>query len=772
MAEELRLFESQEAAEQVEQEKQMAGKEGMFEEEELVAEEGPEEAALEAFPSRVYAGLAVEQAIKNEFVTEKIDLRKAAIPELDLTVNSVEKEATFEEEKSSEGNINVGNEVKEQEETILEDAVFMGEDLLGRCRSDGEEVEDQNFTEVLMATEEASKKEEGTEEIVEVDDIWKTVELMGKKVAVEEEEEEGEGEEEEVHETKEVMEEAFEVNETLGTTSVERNALGEAEAGYEGNKTFWEEEQEAEDIENETRENSFLNGDEWSEDGKHVQIELSNASIKDAKPAALESTYAETVSINEKADTSDELLVGGNSLLGELSFEEEFVQKMSYKQEEKLEETSPEVSEMKSAFVEEDPTLERLELWLEGPLLDEETEGDISVTENECENGQEPLVITEEEEPKPKPSTEGEEEGEASLNGILAVEEAPQEEEDPVQVVKEKETEEMLASEDAVSETKQVIEKKEPFTEEAQKHDPEYTLIAEEIKAEAEVEEDSEGPVEERELVVQEEMEAEEPEACGEVVVVPLDTEPEGEEIVSDVAIVGGQSTTDVIGEVTAEEEQTSESLAQNVSFVGGMNPERSMENEAIASEEGEKTPKETTVRETSNDLQMHQEVVIADEENEAEDVDTGGEMTLEGILSMEDMQEVLLFGLQKLISEVSQMNVEDITNGPDTDVFAEEASSYADSVKEDRFADIVVAQENQNAWSGIPGERGIEETVEEIHLEREDGRKISKTGEREAPVENLPAPETIPLNAQQSEKEQRKIPAAAAGLEDRIHQE
>ncbi|XP_062990223.1 glutamate-rich protein 3 [Elgaria multicarinata webbii] len=703
LAKDARVHGLQKVAEQVDREKQMVGKERALKEEELVDEEGPKEGTQAE--ELLAQNRTVEHPLKNELVTGDTDLEKEAVVESDLS--NVEEEAMYEEEKSSEGKVKAKQELKEPKETAPEHETSIGEEILGRGQLEGEKVEDQNIAEEFMASE----GEEGGEKVVEACEVLGTIKLVGRKAI-----------EGEAHEAEEIMEEALQAGEALGTTFAERGILGEAES--EGNATLKDTEHEAEAIENDGLvekkciEEKSLKADEYMEERKHFKMELGKVPLVHAEFIAPEAKVEEIISTDEKAASSgDKSIGGGNDIIGEVPSDTEEVLQV-----EKLGKTSPEMSEMKNIPTEEHSTLVKEESLVEEASQVYESTRIISETEKE-ENVVQAM-------------------GGTTEQGWM---------------------EDMLMSKVAVPEMKQGIGKEELFAENV----PETTaLVTEETIRQGDAERKIvvqgkvEGKEAEREMAAKGEREDEEEET--EIEVVSLVTGLEGE-TVSKMTIMRRQRVVSVREETVAEAKDIHELSAQKVALGGGaVNKEEGMENEANFQDEVEQTPEEAVAEETSIFLAMHKEEITVQEETEDEESDTEEQMKGEGAITLANVKEALLIGIQQFITDVSQMkedkdDKEDKEERPQMEGLAEEMSPQEDAVSEDFFT-VMVAKERWVSESDKAEGIGTGESVEGIFLEGKYGSGNRRTsGQEECPIENVTVTGAILQSTQWSEREQHQ---------------
>ncbi|KAJ6662649.1 hypothetical protein lerEdw1_011786 [Lerista edwardsae] len=303
------------------------------------------------------------------------------------------------------------------------------------------------------------------------------------------------------------------------------------------------------------------------------------------------------------------------------------------------------------------------------------------------------------------------------------------------------ETEEAAVKGEVEEEAERVVAiKGDVFAEEAEREvTVKGEVDVENAEREVATKEEVEAKEVEREVTVKGEVEVEDPETRGEVV--SVDIGPEGK-IVSEMTVMGRENVVNIVGEKVAEAEQMPESLAQEVALEGeGLTQEERMMNEPTIQDEVE-NPSEETEAERSIDLQMKEGIDLDETITE--------EQMIEGVISLQVVEEALLIGIQQLITDVSQLNVgvEDKEEELEMEGLAEDKSFYEDPMKEERL-EHVVAKERKIAQGDEADQRGTEHG-KEIHLERKDGRGNKKIEAGDYPVENLLWTETIPLSAQQ----------------------
>ncbi|XP_048352439.1 glutamate-rich protein 3 isoform X3 [Sphaerodactylus townsendi] len=415
LAEELKTLESQKATEQMEQDKQMVGKERTLEEDKLLTEEGLREAALEKeLSAKNVAALKVKHEVKNE--QEETELEKAAVVELDLEMDSAEKDLIHEEGKSYEGKV----QVEDLNETELGDKTCKRKEIRECYQVERKEAEGQKFTYGLMTNEEASDGEEVAEDFGGTAAVLEGVEatkLEGRKAF-----------EKEACWVKEVVEETIEVDVVMENAFMARNSVAKKgkEVEFEGYETLKKSKHEEESggkgniIENGSAEGRFLKG-------VYVNIELKSDSIMETRLLAPELKDVNIITVY-KSEISEESVPGGNGLVREVSSN----QKDS---EEEREEISQEVSKMKILSTNEDMALEKLGSWMEEPLLNWEIERGLSLTEEENKDYQ--SIITERAEKADKPNVERDAQKEIIVEGQLLVKASIQKEENLMQAVQE-----------------------------------------------------------------------------------------------------------------------------------------------------------------------------------------------------------------------------------------------------------------------------------------------------------------------------------------------
>ncbi|ETE71292.1 hypothetical protein L345_02895, partial [Ophiophagus hannah] len=245
-------------------------------------------------------------------------------------------------------------------------------------------------------------------------------------------------------------------------------------------------------------------------------------------------------------------------------------------------------------------------------------------------------------------------------------------------------------------------------------------LEAEEAEAEGTLKKKAEGKValeQKAKAVKPETEEAFEEEA--EVKVVPKRQETEDSEAKGEVlSVVIGALNETTFGEqglvtrreeIIAEIKHTSESAPQKETFIGG-----DMKKQEMKKEPGLQTgvSDKAETRETFLYMEVQEEVIAPEEEKEQDESDIGEEMR-EGMITLADVEEALLIGIQQLITEVSQINEKDKDKEePLMERSAEEESPQECATSEDFFA--VVVEERETIESSNSEGEGIGEHSEE----------------------------------------------------------
>ncbi|XP_066481153.1 glutamate-rich protein 3 isoform X2 [Tiliqua scincoides] len=653
--EDLMKHKSHKVVEQEEQERQMVGKDRALEKVEVVDEEGSKEAALEEeFPAKNVVTIVAEQKVKKDLV---IELEAATEEELDLEMDNFEKEKLSDSEEEMKGE----DEVKELGGTASTDEISQGDDILYGSKLQREQVENPNFTEEPLFIEKIS---EGKEDAVEAAEIVGTRELVENEIVVEE-----------AHEVIEVVNVIVEADAALGTTFVQRDSVEETlttvEEESERSQSPKGREHEAEAVEKvNVMENETTEEGEPKEEEKYFNTDLKNTSGMEVDPIVFRSKEeAEIISIDEKANASEELIDGGNSFKGELpSGVEKIVQKVPLMCEEKLEQTFPEAGETKNIDTEEDSEQEKVDSWVEEPSLDWETEGSISALEEENKKDhQGEKVMIEEAESSYKLITGGE----ATIKATVKTRERAQEEDRLVQAVEEDfgGAEEMTTAEETVPERKVVIEKQALSAEEAIKTVPEaIALVAEETarraeaerKVEAETEKSKVGKREvdadkaERVMTVKGEVEAEETEkevtVKGEVDdetterVVVVKGEVEAEEAEREVTVKGEVEAEEAEREVAVKGEVEAEEAEREVAVKGEVEAEETEREVMVKGEvEAEEAEREVAVKGEVEAEEAEREVAVKGEVDAEEAV---GKVTVKGEVEAEETErEVMVKG-------------------------------------------------------------------------------------------------------------------------------
>ncbi|XP_039183108.1 glutamate-rich protein 3 isoform X2 [Crotalus tigris] len=417
-----RRTESQRATKQMKREREMMDKEGILEEEELVAGKGPKEAALtEELLAPKRASLRGDQGVKPEFLAGKREWEREPI-ESDLA--SIEKEITPKDEKIES--------VTKTGEMAIKHKAADGEEVLGGFRSEGEETEDAKISEKSRAAKREEhvrwqilEGEEGAE-VTEAPKALKTRELEKIKT-------------EDRLEAKEKMKGKYETAEDWETTSAEKISIGkgpEKVGEAESKEIFQEKKHKAEagkkaDImEKKRKDEAFLREDE------ERKYELRPISPLEAGLRPSQLKVEDVLYGDEKAAAAEKAITSGREVPSEM---EETIQGISSRWDEDLYQEYPDVTGMK-AISTEDLSLKKIEPLVGEAFLDHEIE------------------ITEEDKLAGKPYSEREKERQARAKDILAIDQTAQGEKTVVQPV-ERGAEERLKFKMAAPEEKLDLEK-------------------------------------------------------------------------------------------------------------------------------------------------------------------------------------------------------------------------------------------------------------------------------------------------------------------------
>ncbi|KAH0618500.1 hypothetical protein JD844_017770, partial [Phrynosoma platyrhinos] len=717
LAKKSKALKSQKVAEQVEEESQMVGKERALGEEEFVDEECPKETILEEeFLAR---NAVVPTAKQDQAVSKERELEEEAVVESDL--DDAEKDVTYGEGKTSEGKIKVQRKVQKMKVMAAEHEISGGEAISGESQLEGEEVEDYNVTNELIAVGKGSEGEESAEEIIEASEILETIELVGNK-----------GIEGEEHKTNEIMEETLQTDEVLGIEFEEESQKHMLEAESEGNETLQKLEHEEEVVEraslkeDESMMSSGLMRDEYMEEEKYIKIKLGEPDTKDK----------EITTIHEKGDERDvaEIVEATPCMWGK-----------------DLEKTSPEEGKKENMFTEEDSAQKKSKPWVkelgtEKTTLDEESL--VQAVREDIEQGetQEMLVSRRAtlqrnlEFEKDELFTEIPE----ALGSVIGEKE------------REREAEEKVDAKELKTKRKVVVKEETEAEGTKRKRTNKEKVEAERAEREAEAEEEVEDEETKKLLAIKWEMRDEDSETEGEVV--SLVTESEGEPV-SEMTFMRWQSVMNMRDDTEEEAKHVPESSSQKVTVIG-LNREMGKDIEGCLEDEVEETPEESVAGQKSVYLEVQSEGVTDEEENEDEESSTEEQMTGEEIITLADVEEALLIGIQQLITEVSRMNeeVEDKEEEPQEERLAEEMSTQEDPEKED-FVSLVVTKEKWDAESNKAEKEGVREPVERSPLEGNNGSENKTREQEESPAENLTVTKVIHWSMQQSEGEQPPKP-------------
>ncbi|XP_078249109.1 glutamate-rich protein 3 isoform X1 [Pogona vitticeps] len=689
---------SQTVVEQVEQERQMVGKERTLEEVEILEQGGPKDTALEdeSLDKNVVA-LAAQNAGKDQLVREETDLEKEA--EVESDEDYVEEEEMHEKLKSSEGELKAEGKVKEPKEMLSEHEISEGEELSGGYLLEEEEVEDQSVSGDLIAVEEASDSQEGGQEVPEASEMLGTVESVGKK-----------GIENEVQETKETIQEAFQGDEALETASVEDKEKNMEETKPERNGTWPDHKPGTEGVVKEELTDSegvsatFLKEEEHMKEREDTEINLGEASTIEAELIEPDTKVKERIPIDEK-DVALEKLVDEDDFIREAPFDlEASIQEDSCMLEGYSEKITPKMSKMETTSTEDVSAVEAVE---------EETK----------QEGRVEMLMSGMTAPKRKQSIEKE------YFADVVPEALPFATEESIRQAEEKRKEMVKGEADAEEAERKVMVKDK--------------VKAEETKRKLAIEGDEEDEETQRLLTVKWKMKDEDSESEGEIL--SLGTESEGEPT-SEMTIMRWQNIVNLEEDTVAEAKDVPESSAQKVRLVGGLNKESGMENEPDVQDKPGETSEGTG--QTSVYMKVQDEEVTEDEGSDTEEQITG-----EGI-TLADVEEALLIGIQQFITEVSRLNeeVEDKEeDSPVEDLAEEEISNQKDLDRQDFFS-AGMAEERWQAESKKVDERGIGEPVDRNSLEGNDGSGKKKTRQEESPEENRAVTEVNQWSTDQSE--------------------
>nr|XP_034979545.1 glutamate-rich protein 3 isoform X2 [Zootoca vivipara] len=376
--------------------------------------------------------------------------------------------------------------------------------------------------------------------------------------------------------------------------------------------------------------------------------------------------------------------------------------------------THLEVREKKKISRDKGSAGQKLESEVGEPLLDTETEGVISGAEDEDMTAQQARVIRKAERSGVKPRSERRAGRRATVKGVVA------------------------SAEGAVEEGDLIEEEGEEVEEGGREVRPGSGVAAPKQKQRGG----------RRKTEAEGEVDFEEAKAGRKVAIRRTEAEVSGKErergsrsMAHEKEIAHGMAIT-AIPRVAGVTEAThlSEPFTQKAALTeGGMGSHVTFQDEV------EKTPKETVAGKMSPDLGVQIEDASEEVEKEEEAYPT---------ITLRDVEEALLVGMQKLIEQVSLMNVEQVEEEPEVlegDVSVEEARmlSHKEEAGRKEVFGAVVKRKTWGAQSDNAKEAGTEEPVEEKYR-NEQGR----TGEEESLEVNLPVKETVPSNAQQPERE------------------
>ncbi|XP_077784703.1 glutamate-rich protein 3 isoform X3 [Podarcis muralis] len=365
---------------------------------------------------------------------------------------------------------------------------------------------------------------------------------------------------------------------------------------------------------------------------------------------------------------------------------------------------------------------QKLESEVGEPLSESEAEGVISAAEDEHTTAQEARVIRKAERSGVKTSSERRAGRRARHEGVVASAEGAVEEEDLIEEegeeVEEGGTEVIMGSGVAAPKQKQRVGRRKTEAEGEGEVDFEETKAGRKVAIRRRTEAEVSGKERERGSL----------------------SMAHEKEIAHGMTITG---TPRVAG--VTEASHLSEPFTQKAALAeGGMGSKVSFQDEV------EKTPKETVAGKMSPDLEVQVEDASDEVEKEEEAYYTG-----EPTITLRDVEEALLAGMQKLIEQVSFMSEEveeeeeEEPKELEGEVSVEETqmlSHKEEAGRKEVFA-AVVKRKTWGAQSDKAMEAGTEEPVEEKYRNEQ-----RRTGEEESPAENLLVKEIVPSNAQQPE--------------------
>ncbi|XP_060629717.2 glutamate-rich protein 3 [Anolis sagrei] len=280
------------------------------------------------------------------------------------------------------------------------------------------------------------------------------------------------------------------------------------------------------------------------------------------------------------------------------------------------------------------------------------------------------------------------------------------------------------------------------------------------IEREAASKEEVEDEETKRLLKVKWEMRNEDSETEGEVMSVV--TESEGEQV-SKMTFMRWQNVVNMREDAEAKAKHIPEPSSQKVTVLG-LNREMGMDNESCLESEVEESPKKTAAGQKSVYSEVQIEDETEEEVNEDEESSTEEQMAGEGIITLADVEQALLIGIQQLITEVSRIN-EDVENKevePQEEGLAEKISTQEAPEKED-FVSVVVAKEQLHAESDRADRSITGEPEEENPLAENNGSENKTRGQEESPAENVSVTKIIHWNVQQSEESQDQNPIGSS---------
>ncbi|XP_008112302.2 glutamate-rich protein 3 isoform X2 [Anolis carolinensis] len=326
-------------------------------------------------------------------------------------------------------------------------------------------------------------------------------------------------------------------------------------------------------------------------------------------------------------------------------------------------------------------------------------------------------------------------------------------------IEREREAQEMADSEEVV--TKRKVVKGETEADYTKTKGTEKEKVdTERVKREAEAEEEVEDEETKRLLKVKWEMKSEDSETEGEVM--SLVTESEGEQV-SKMTFMRWQNVVNMREDAEAKANYIPKPSSQKVTVLG-LNRKMRMENESCPESEVEETPEETAAGQKTVYSEVQTEEETEEEVNEDEESSTEEQMPGEEMITLADVEQALLIGIQQLITEVSRINEDEENKEEESQEkgLAEEMSTQEDPEKED-FVSVVVAKEQLHAENDKADKSITGETEEGNPLAENNGSEKRTSGQEESPAENVAVTKIIHWNMQQSEEEQDQNPTGSS---------